>query len=83
MEAKIGTTVFFSYDGEEYERDIESIKVLKNLWIGRLGYGIDNQGDNVMFFLHGNVDKNGRPVMEDLVIQVEGVGSCISEFVED
>ena len=77
---KVGTSVFFTYDGEEYERDIESVTKYKNYsWIGKLGFG-----GNVMFLVHGNLDEQGEPIMEGLVIQVDGVnGSTIHEYVRD
>lgn len=77
---KVGTSVFFTYDGEEYEREIESVTKYKNYsWIGDLGFG-----GNVMFLVHGNLDEQGEPIMEGLVIQVDGVnGSTIHEYVRD
>ena len=77
---KVGTSVFFTYDGEEYEREIEDVKIYKNYsWIGDLGFG-----GNVMFLVHGNLDEQGEPIMEGLVIQVDGVnGSTIHEYVRD
>ena len=77
---KVGTSVFFTYDGEEYEREIESVTKYKNYsWIGDLGFG-----GNVMFLVHGNLDEHGEPIMEGLVIQVDGVNdSTIHEYVRD
>lgn len=77
---KVGTSVFFTYNGEEYEREIEDVKIYKNYsWIGDLGFG-----GNVMFLVHGNLDEQGEPIMEGLVIQVDGVnGSTIHEYVRD
>ena len=77
MKAKVGMSVFFSYDGEEYEREIESIKVYKNYsWFGDLGFG-----GNVEFLIHGNLDENNAPIMSGLTIQVDGVG--IHEYVRE
>lgn len=77
---KVGTSVFFTYDVEECEREIESVRKYKNYsWIGELGFG-----GNVMFLVHGNLDEQGEPIMEGLVIQVDGVnGSTIHEYVRD
>ena len=77
---KVGTSVFFTYDGEEYEREIEDVKKYKNYsWICNLGFG-----GNVMFLIHGNLDEQGEPVMEGLAIQVDGVnGNAVHEYVRE
>ena len=78
MEAKVGTTILFHYDGMEYEREIEDITVYKNYsWFGDLGFGCD-----VSFTIHGDLDKN-KPVLSGLVIQVDGVGNDIHEYLRD
>lgn len=79
MKAKVGTRVFFTYDGEEYEREIEDIVIYKNYsWIGGLGFG-----GNVSFLIHGSLDDN-TPVMANLAIQVDGVGKAnIHEYVRE
>ena len=77
MKAKVGLLVFFEYNGEEYEREIESIKVYKNYsWYGDLGFG-----GNVEFLIHGNLDENNEPIMDGLAIQVDGVG--IHDYVRE
>lgn len=69
MKAKVGISVFFEWNGETYEREIEEINIYKNYsWWGDLGFGVDT-----MFAVHGNLDKNGEPIMEGLVIQVDGI----------
>ena len=79
MKAKVGTRVFFSWNDDEYERDIESITIYKNYsWIGDLGFGGD-----VMFIIHGDLDENNEPVMSGLSIQVDGVGNSTHEYVRD
>lgn len=77
---KVGTSVFFTYNGEEYEREIESVKKYKNYsWIGDLGFA-----GNVMFLMHGDLDEQGEPVMQRLAIQVDGVNdSTIHEYVRN
>lgn len=79
MKAKVGTRVFFTYDDDEYEREIEDITIYKNYsWIGDLGFGV-----NVSFLIHGSLDDN-TPVMENLAIQVDGVGKVnIHEYVRE
>ena len=79
MKAKVGTRVFFSWNDDEYEREIESISIYKNYsWVGELGFGMD-----VMFLIHGDLDGNNKPVMSGLAIQVDGVGNSTHEYVRD
>jgi hypothetical protein len=78
MKAKVGIKVFFMYDDMEYEREIEDIVSYKNYsWIGDLGFG-----GNVMFLLHGALE-NGVPMMQELAIQVDGVGTDIHEYIRE
>ena len=79
MEAKVGITVFFEYDGFEFERDIESIHIYKNYsWWGDLGFG-----GLVQFSIHGDLDEDNNPVMEGLCIQVDGVDNDVHEYIRD
>lgn len=78
MEAKVGTLVSFDYNGDRYEREIEDITIYKNYsWIGDLGWG-----GNVSFLIHGDLN-DGRPVMQGLVIQVDGVGTDVHGYIKD
>ena len=73
MEAKIGTRIFFEYDGFEYEREIEDITVFKNYsWFGSLGFGCD-----VAFCIHGDLDSSNKPIMEGLAIQYDGTENTL------
>lgn len=76
---KVGTTVFFTYDDMEYERDIEEVVVYKNYsWFGSLGFGFD-----VAFAIHGDLNEKNEPVMEGLAIQVDGLNSNIHEYIRE
>lgn len=78
MDAKVGTSVFFDYDGDRYEREIEDITIYDDCsWFGDLGWGV-----NVSFLIHGDL-KDGKPVMQGLSIQVDGVGTDVHGYIKD
>lgn len=79
MKAKTGISIFFEWNGDSYEREIEEIHLYKNYsWWGDLGWGVD-----VMFAIHGNLNENNEPIMDGLVIQVDGIGNSTHEYVRE
>lgn len=79
MKAKTGISIFFEWNGDSYEREIEEIHIYKNYsWWGDLGFGAD-----VMFAMHGNLNENNEPIMDGLVIQVDGIGNSTHEYVRE
>lgn len=64
-QAHVGLLVFFWHNDMEQERDIESIQCdpESKAWHGTLGYGVDEQ-----FFICGDLNDQGEPVMTGLRI---------------
>ena len=79
MKAKTGISIFFEWNGDSYEREIEGIHLYKNYsWWADLGFGVD-----VMFAIHGKLNENNEPIMDGLAIQVDGIDNSTHEYVRE